>query len=119
MSFFPATHNVVVYAGDDLSFDIEYVEGPAGSEVGKSMTGATFIASIAPAAGDDATTAFTVTADADQVSNPGKAAVALSSTNSALLTGTAYVWDLEVTWASGDVQTILKGAVSVTQGVSE
>jgi len=119
MSYFPAQHNVSVYRGDTVTFTVEYKEGTSGAEVGKSLTGATTRCNIrTTAAAASATTNFTVTPDADQVANPGLMTLTLSDTNSALLTGTSYVYDLEISWADGSVQTLIYGTISVTADVS-
>jgi len=118
MSFFPASKDLTVYAGDTLTFSVTYKEGLSGSEVGVDLTGATLTGSIAPSAGEAAAATFTVTADADQGANPGLMSVVLSAADSGSLTGTSYVWDLQITWVDTTVQTILRGAVSVTQDVT-
>ena len=118
MSFFPASKDLTLYAGDTLEFSVTYKEGLSGSEVGVDLTGATLAGSVATAAGVASAADFTVTADADQDANPGKMSVALTAAESGGLTGTSYVWDLQITWADNTVQTILRGAVSVTQDVT-
>lgn len=114
MSFFPATHNFDVYAGDTYTFTITYKE----NSVGVDLTGTTLASSIATAAGETATTTMTVTAAADQTANPGQMNVTLPAANSDLLTGASYVYDIEVTWPDTSVQTILRGTITVTQDVT-
>jgi hypothetical protein len=114
----PGTYNFPVYQGDDLTFNFTYKEGASGSEVGKTLTGATILCQIKPDKASAATTTMTCTADADQVTNIGKMSVTLPAANSALLTGSSYVYDIQVTWAAGDVQTPLAGIITVTQDVS-
>ena len=123
---FPATYSFPVYAGDTISFDLTYKEGTKNQEVGKSLTGATIVAEVRtartaadPGTPTSPTTTMTCTADADQTSNPGKMTVLFPSANTALLTGSLYVYDIEVTWADATVQTILQGELTVTQGVTE
>jgi len=119
MSYFPGQHNLSVYQGDTVSFTVQYREGPAGSEVGKSLSGATIRCQIRSTAASDTIVAnFTVTPDADQSTNPGLMSIVLSDTSSLLLTGTSYVYDLEISWADGSVQTLLYGAITVTASVS-
>ena len=114
----PANYSFGVYRGDTLSFDLTYKEGTDGAEVGKSLTGATLACDIVTARGSAATTTMTVTADADQTANPGKMNLTLSATNSALLTGLIYFYDIEVTWADATVQSILQGTLTTTQVVT-
>ena len=120
MAYFPTTYNLALYEGDTVDFDVTYKEGDEGAEVGIALTGSTLLCQIREDATDVATAAvFTVTADADQVTNPGLMNVVLDETNAELLTGgTAYVYDLEITWANGNIQTIIRGAITVEPGVS-
>ena len=116
----PTRYNFAVYQGDDMSFFVTYKEGPVGSEVGKTLAGGTIASQIKALDKTGAAVAtLTCTADADQVTNPGKMEVALTDINSALLTGTSYSYDIEVTWADGLVQTILDGTISVTKDVTQ
>ena len=115
---FPATYNFAAYQGDTLTFNVTYKEGAVDAEVGVSLTGATLLCQIKATKGGSVVTTMTCTADADQVTNPGKMAVLLSDTNAALLTASSYVYDIEVTWADTTVQTILEGSISVTADVS-
>lgn len=119
-TFFPAQYSRNVYQGDTVEFTVTYKEGASVAEqVGVSLTGATLVGEIKAAKSDaDATAAFTVTADADQVTNPGLMSVVLPAAQSALLTGSSYVYDIEVTWADATVQTLVYGTLSVTRGVS-
>ena len=114
----PGNYSFPVYAGDTLSFDLTYKEGTKNAEVGKSLTGATLLSEISLTRGGVAVTTMTATADADQTTYPGKLNLTLSATNSALLTGLIYVYDVQVTWADATVQTILQGTMTVTQDVS-
>ena len=114
----PGNYSFPVYAGDTLTFDLTYKEGEVDAEVGKTLTGATLLCEIAAERGGVAVTTMTATADADQTTYPGKMNLLLSATNSALLTGNTYVYDVQVTWADTTVQTILQGTLTVTQDVS-
>ena len=115
----PATHNITVYRGDTYTETLTYQEGTEGAEVGRSLTGATIIAQIRTETGAaSATASFTCTPDADQVTNPGKFVLTLPPEQSTLLTSTSYVYDVQVTWSDGKVQTLKAGTVTVTQDVS-
>ena len=112
-------HELDVYQGDTLEFEVTYTEGESGYEVGKSLTGATIASEIKLEQGSGATvTTMTCTADADQTANPGVLTVVLPAANSALLTERHYWYDVEVTWADATVQTILWGRITTTQGVT-
>ena len=50
MSFFPASKDLTIYAGDTYTFSVTYKEGPSGSEVGVDLTGATLTGAIATSA---------------------------------------------------------------------
>lgn len=115
---YPANYSFPVYAGDTIAFDVTYKEGTPGSEVGKSLTGATLLCEVATERGGSAVTTMTVTADGDQTTNPGEMTATLPAANSALLTGLIYYYDIQITWADATVQTILQGTLTVTQDVS-
>jgi hypothetical protein len=115
----PATHNITVYRGDTYTETITYKEGAEGVEVGRTLAGATILAQIRTETGAaSATASFTCTPDADQVTNPGKFVMTLPPAQSTLLTGTSYVYDVQVTWSDGKVQTLKAGTITVTQDVS-
>lgn len=120
MSGLPGEYDFSLYQGDTCSFSLTYTEGAVGAEVGKSLDGAVLEAHLRQKKTDPSFTAvFDVTADPDQITNPGLMTVSLDAANSSLLVARRYYWDLEITWPNAEVQTILAGIVSVTQDVTK
>ena len=117
MSFLPARKPITIYQGDTVSYTVTYKEGTSGAEVGVDLTGATLAGQIKALDSATVVATFTVTADADQVTYPGKMSVVLPAAQSELLTVPNMRWDLEVTWPDTSVQTLLYGPVSVVLGV--
>lgn len=119
MNTLPGEYNFDLYEGDTCSFSVTYSEGAEGEEVPVDLTGCTFSAQFRQKKADAAATAsMVVTMDPDQTTNTGKMSLFLNAANSELLVSKRYFWDLEVTWPSGKVQTILAGVVSVIKDVS-
>jgi len=120
MSFYPGEHNLSIYQGDTVSLEIQYLEGPTGAEVGKSLDGSSTRCEVRTEPGSaNVVASFTVTPDADQVTNPGLLVIELAPADSALLSLTSYAYDLEITWSDGVVQTLIYGSIAVRKDVSK
>lgn len=111
----PAVYDLDVYKGDTCAFFVRLwektVDGVASNPV--DLTGATAKAQIriVPSALD-------VLAEfaCEVTTNPGVVKLSLPATITSNLS--PGVWDLEITFADGVVQTYLKGNVSVTNEVT-
>lgn len=112
----PATYNIVTYQGDDDSFILTYSNGgiiadltgySAKMDVRSSRNATDTVASFSSGAG-------TITIDPTY----GKITVPFSNTITAALSPADYVYDLQITSATGAVTTIVSGLFSVMQEVT-
>jgi hypothetical protein len=108
-SAWPNTVDVDIYQGDDFSMTLT-VTNPDGSAA--NLTGATAAAQIrsAPASTDIAAT-FTTTIASNVVT------LTLTHTAATALSGN-YVWDCQLTYSGGTVNTIAAGRVRVAAEVT-
>lgn len=119
MGAYPGNYKFNLYQGDTLRLPITYKQGPLGAEVGVDLTGATLAGQVRLTVDDVSPTAtFTVTADADQGTNPGLMEAVLDELDTANLSEPQYLYDIEITWPNGDVQTILYGTITMRKEVT-
>ena len=107
----PGSADLDLYQGDDLYFTVT-VTNPDGSAA--NLTGATAASTIRP--GPDNPTviaAFTCTISTNVIT------LHLPNAQSALLTPTAAVWDLQITTSIGEIYTLLFGNVNTVLQVTQ
>lgn len=113
----PGPYNFDVYAGDTKKFSVVISSGPVGGPYTPvDLTGCTVAAQIrdtAIAAQPAATITCAITDAA-----AGKVTLSMAPAVTATLTAGKKVWDMEVTFPSGDKYTYLKGDVTVTTDVT-
>lgn len=110
---FPATYNISYYRGDQYDFIVN-PKNPDGSAF--DLTGYTSLFIIASERGD--ATKFVGYGSASANASTDSITCKISPTFGNQLTGSSYVYDLEITkTSSSTVYTILTGALSVNQDV--
>jgi len=108
----PSTYNLTLYRGDTDRWQF-LLWADAEKTTPADLTGATASAMIRDKAVGGT---FAMSLDCT-VTVPNTVDMVLTSEASRDLPAKG-VWDLQVTWASGDITSILKGTVSVTQDVT-
>ena len=112
----PATYNIAIYQGDDDAFVLTYSTGgtiadltgfSAQMDVRTNRSATSTVASFSNAAG-------TISIDAPN----GKITVPLPHAVTGALAPADYVYDLQITSASGAVTTIVAGLFTVMQEVT-
>ena len=108
----PANHDLVIYKGDtfELLVNIKDVGGNA-----IDVTGSTPKAVLKTDYTDRMPTAFTIA----ETAVPGQVLVSLTAAQTKGLLPGSYIWDLQVTYASGLVRTYIAGDVTVLNEVTE
>ena len=101
----PQYYPLTVYRGDTHRWQFDLWADAAGT-VPVDLTGVSVAATIG-------TTALACTVAANRIE-----AVLAAAQSQALAPGTALSWDLQLTYASGDVHTVMKGGVSVWADVT-
>jgi len=110
---FPATYNISYYRGDQYDFVVN-PKNPDGSAF--DLSGYTSLFIVATERGDS--TKFVGYGSASVNSSTDTITCKISPTFGNQLTGSSYVYDLEITKVSSStVYTILTGALSVNQDV--
>lgn len=111
----PATHDITITRGD--SKDMLLTVKRNGTAI--DLTGATVTGQIRETA-DDATVLCTWTCVlANQTTNIGEVACSLDKTETAAITVTSAVYDIQVDWPSGNRDTVLYGAVTIRKDVTK
>ena len=109
----PATHDLTLYRGDTARWQFR-LWSDAAKTVPVDLTGVTVDAMIR-----DKTSGGNFFATLDcTVTQPNLIDMVLTSTAAADLAIKAGVWDLQLTYPSGDIITVLRGAVAVTEDVT-
>lgn len=107
----PVKYSLEMYRGDSFRMQFRLWADAAKTEP-VDLTGATAAAQIRPApAADPAASLLCVITD-------NVIDVSLPASETVLLPGGAY-WDLQVTYASGDVQTLVSGGVAVRGEITQ
>lgn len=108
----PVNHDLVIYKGDtfELLVNIKDVSGNA-----IAVTGSTPKAVLKTDYSDRMPTPFTVTTTA----TPGQLLVSLTAAQTKALLPSSYIWDLQVSYASGMVRTYITGDVTVLNEVTD
>lgn len=109
----PGSVPLALYRGDSYKWTLK-VWQDSNKTVPYDLTGSTSKAEIRTAAAGVLITSMNVV-----VTPPNILVATLTAANSLLLTKTGGVWDLQVTTAGGDVQTLVAGAVTVTMDVTD
>lgn len=109
----PGIYDMPVYRGDTSRFRFDLWED-AGKTIPTDLTGATAKSEIRDSGNGAVPTPLTVTITLPNSIN------AIVPANAVLPgKGARPVWDLQVTWASGDVQTVVKGNVVLKGDVTD
>lgn len=113
----PATKNIAIYQGDTwrltLHVRAKNTDGTPGALI--NLTGVTTLAQVRPKEDSDEVWEME-SAIGNQTTDVGSIHLALSPEQTVDVK--KGKWDLQVTWVDGDVQTLLKGNVTVTAEVS-
>jgi hypothetical protein len=109
----PGTLNIAVYHGDTYRWQFVLWQDQA-KTLPADLTGVIPKAEVRTVSGGPILTTMDVT-----VQMPNILLGVLTSAKTTLLPKTGGTWDLQLTYPSGDVQTILAGAVSVTMDVTD
>jgi hypothetical protein len=109
----PGKYDLSLYRGDSARWEFT-LWADAGRTEAVDLTGVTTKAEMRVSAGGVLVTTF-VTA----VVMPNKVTMSLSAVVSGTLSKVGGVWDLQLTYAGGDVCTVLQGRVSVTEDVTD
>lgn len=110
-SSLPANHDLVIYKGDSLELLVA-ITNAVGTPM--TLTGAVVVAWLKSDYNDRDPKPFTCVVTA----TPGEVAVSMSDTlTSGLLPG-SYIWDFQVTYASGITRTYIAGDVTVYNDVT-
>lgn len=113
MSVLPGTKAFSFYRGDTFSVTMTYKEGG----LGVPLTGATVAAKFRSSVSSESSTSFVVTVS-NQVSLPGEFTISLSPAVTAAVTNLQSAYDIQITWPSGEVQTILRGTLTLIEDVT-
>lgn len=117
----PAEQDIEIYQGDtfDLFLRLKKLTAPL-TYTYIDLTDAVPKAQVRATADAVGVLAEFTCALSDQVATPGGLLAVLSKVQTAALASTPpdFVWDLEITFANGDVKTILAGKVTVTKQVT-
>lgn len=118
-SLIPPTYPLEFYQGDSVAFSIRARgrTSTGGPGAYYDLTGSTAKAQLRTFEEDSTSIEFTVTLG-NQTTERGKINLALSHAQTAALTDTEYVWDIQITWPDGRVTTLLRGPVTVTKEVT-
>jgi hypothetical protein len=108
----PGTLNIAIYHGDTYRWQFTLWQDP-GKTTPADLTGVIPKAEIRTAAGGTLLTSMDLT-----VEPPNVIQAILPTAKTQLLKG-GGVWDLQLTYPDGDVQTVLQGSVSVTMDVTD
>ena len=115
----PLTYDLCYYRGDTYRRTIRLRElnedGTPGDPY--DLTGCTVLAQVRQYYDGDVISTVSTVVDPDQVNNKGCINLELD-TNMETMGGDFAVWDMEVTWPSGDKTTYLKGRVIAQLDVS-
>lgn len=111
-SSLPANHDLVIYKGDYLELFVT-VRDAAGVAV--TLTGSTPKAVLKSDYSDRMPIEFTTTL----TGQPGEVSLILSSAQTSTLLPGSYIWDFQVTSASGQTRTYIAGDVTVINEVTE
>lgn len=111
--------NLNVYRGDSYTFGITYKTGETGSVAPYNLTGATVTGQIKVATTDTTPVAVFACSLDNQTTYPGRILIELTSTESAKLSGSLYVYDIQVTFPDTTVKTLLRGKIYVIDDVTE
>ena len=109
----PNNYDLVVYEGDALRFTLT-IKDSLGAAV--NLTGYTAKAQLKTSYSDSSPIDFVVT-----IPTPANGVVSVylaPATTAALIPGSSYIYDLQLTAPGGDVRTYLKGDVSVLPEVT-
>jgi len=108
----PVTVPLEVYRGDSAHWTFAlYTDAELTAPF--DLTGAAAAAEVRPKTSGPVLTALVCT-----ITLPNTVDVDLPAAASGLLTGKA-VWDLQLTWLNGKVQTVVAGPVTVTEDVTD
>jgi hypothetical protein len=107
----PVYYSVELYRGDSFRMQVR-LWADAGKTQPVDLTGASVAAEIRPAPGAIPAASFTCAITANVID------VSLSAADSLNVPQSAY-WDLQITYASGDVQTVIAGGVSVRGEITQ
>jgi len=118
MAVKPTEYNIEIYRGDTMSLTVVYGDDSTGSPVPFDLTGCDINAEIREKADTETVTAIFLIDTGDQAVTPGRIDLYLDSTNSELLVGRRYVWDLEVEFPDGRVRTPVAGNIVATPDVT-
>lgn len=113
MSILPGTKAFSFYRGDTFSVTMTYKEGG----LGVSLTGATVAAKFRSSVSTEASTSFMVVVS-NQTTFPGEFTISLAAATTAAVTNTQSAYDVQITWPDGEVQTILKGTLTMIEDVT-
>jgi len=114
----PGTYNLTLYKGDTRRITVTLKSGPDLQNLTPiDLTGASAAAEIRSTVASGSVMA-TFTCNLTGTPTDGKVNLVLPSSQAELLTGDSAVWDLEVTRAGGDIETYLKGTVTILDDVT-
>jgi hypothetical protein len=108
----PGAFSLPIYRGDSYSWQFVLWADPA-KTIPMPTTGAATLAQIRNAPGGQLFVTMPTS-----VAPPNLVNMQLLATDSATLNPGSWAWDLQVVYATGAVQTVLAGAVVVTEDVS-
>jgi len=108
----PGSMPISIYRGDSYRWQFTLWQDP-GKTTPADLTGVTAKAEIRTAPGGTLITSMDLT-----VVMPNIIQAVLPATKTSTLATSGGVWDLQLTYTNGDVQTVLLGGVTVTMDVT-
>jgi hypothetical protein len=114
----PGVYDFSVYQGDTKKFSLVISAGPppSGPYTPVDLTGCTILSQIRATPGAAQPEATITCAITDAVN--GEVLLSMAPAVTAAMTAGSKVWDMEITFPSGDKYTYLKGAVTVVGDVT-
>ena len=108
----PGVFDLLVYHGDSYRWQFTFWSDTA-KQIPSDLTGATVNSEIRDKPGGSVITSLDCV-----VTLPNIVVVTMTSTMSSLLTSMGGVWDLQLTYPSNDIATVVAGYVRVTMDVT-
>lgn len=117
----PASYDIEQYQGDTLVLPMRVRALNSNGSLGAyyNLTGWTAAAQVRLKSGNTIVQSLTVVIDSDQTANPGLLVISATAAQTGAWTTAAMIWDLQLTDTSGQVRTVVAGAVRVTEDVTE
>jgi len=112
-SAMPSNWDLKIYEGDTVRFTVTVTDA---NDVPINLTGYSAAAQLKTSFSDATPVAFTCT-----ITTPASGVVEVylaPATTAALIAGTSYIWDFQLTEPDGDVRTYLAGDVTVVPEVT-